>query len=144
MKQTPSPVPLRLPLNPQREEKAIREQRRLFNEAIAAHDARNIGACWLSDVQVSTSDGRPLVGRDEVQHAFEQFFADPSFVTFIRTPTQIMLSEDTRTAAENGEWVGLWRRTDGPSTRRGAYLASWHKQGGRWLLQAELFVPLGE
>ncbi len=136
------PLSIQLPQNPQREEHAIREQRRLFNEAIAAHDARNVGACWLPDVQVCTSDGRPLVGRAEVQQAFEQFFADPKFITFTRTSTQVTLSDDGRTAAEAGEWLGLWRGVDEPNTRRGAYLASWHKQGRNWLLQAELFVPL--
>jgi hypothetical protein len=27
---------------------------------------------------------------------------------------------------------------------RGAYLAAWHKSGRRWLLTAELYVPLEE
>ena len=138
-----TPLPISLPHNPQREAQAIREERRLFNEAIAAHDARHVGECWLPDVQVSTSDGRPLVGREAVQRAFEQFFADPSFITFTRTPTEIKISEDGRTAAEAGEWVGQWHNVEGLRTRRGNYLASWHKQGKRWLLQAELFVPLG-
>jgi ketosteroid isomerase-like protein len=137
------PLPIQLPHSPQREEQAIRQQRHLFNEAIAAHDTRSISSCWLPDVQVSTSDGRPLVGREEVQQAFEQFFADPTFITFTRTPTQVTISDDGRTAAEFGDWIGLWRRLDENNTRRGTYLASWHKQGRYWLLQAELFVPLG-
>jgi uncharacterized protein (TIGR02246 family) len=139
-----NPVSITLPHNPRREEQAIREQRRLFNEAIAAHDAKHIGDCWLPDVQVSTSHGRPLVGHKAVQQAFEQFFADPTFITFTRTPTQITISEDGHTAAENGEWVGRWHGgLEGERARRGVYLASWHREGRRWLLQAELFVPLG-
>jgi uncharacterized protein (TIGR02246 family) len=132
-----------LPHNPQREAQAIREERRLFNEAIAAHDARHISDCWLPDVQVSTSDGRPLVGREAVRRAFEMFFADPTFITFTRTPTEVKVSEDGRTAAEFGEWVGEWRKADHSHIQRGAYLASWRKQNKRWLLHAELFVPLG-
>jgi uncharacterized protein (TIGR02246 family) len=131
------------PRNSQRNEQTIREQRRRFNDAIAAHDARRIGQCWLPDVQVSTSDGRPLVGRAAVQAAFEEFFADPTFVTFTRTTTQVTLSTDGNVAAEAGEWVGQWRKSSGLATRHGVYLASWHRQGQRWLLQAELFVPLG-
>ena len=131
-----------MPRNLQRDEQAIREQRRLFNEAIAAHDAKRVGDCWLADVHVSASDGRPLIGRAAVQKAFEQFFADPTFVTFTRTPMTVTLSEDGSSAAEAGDWIGLWRKADGPTTRRGTYLASWRRQGRSWLLQAELFVPL--
>ena len=135
------PAPIRLPPNPERDTQAIREQRRRFNEAIAAHDARRLDACWLADIHISTSAGQPIVGRVAYQQAFERFFADPSFITFIRTPTQITISDDGRTAAEAGEWVGQWRNA---AQQRGQYLASWHKEGGRWLIQAELYVPLGE
>lgn len=131
-------------INPEREEKAIREQRRLFNEAIAAHDARQVGATWLSDIQVSASDGRAMIGREAVQKAFEGFFADPNFIAFVRTPTQIRLSEDGNTAAEHGNWVGRWHHAGELSTRHGVYLGSWRKQGWRWLIQAELYVPLGD
>ena len=138
------PIPLLFTHNIKRELEAIHEQRQLFNEAIRAHDARTVGACWLPDVQVSTSAGRPLVGREAVQRAFEHFFADLDFITFIRTPTQIVISEDGRTAAENGEWLGHWHAKNGRRIQRGTYLGSWRKRGKRWLLQAELFVPLGE
>jgi uncharacterized protein (TIGR02246 family) len=140
----PDSIPLLLTLNVKRETHAIHEQRRLFNEAIAAHDPRKVGACWLPDVQVSTSAGRPLVGREAVQRAFEQFFADDTFITFTRTPTQVSFSTDGTIAAETGEWVGLWRvKSAGePHAQRGTYLGSWRKRGDVWLLQAELFVPL--
>lgn len=128
--------------NTEREERAIRAQRRLFNDAIAAHDARRISACWLPDVMVMTSASVPLVGRAAVQHAFEGFFADPTFVTFVRTPTQIRVSTDGEHAAESGDWEGSWRGQPLPTIMRGTYLASWRKDGPRWLLQAELYVPL--
>ena len=132
---------LRLPSNPNREAQAIREQRHRFNEAIAAHDAHKLDTCWLADIHISTSAGQPIVGRAAYQQAFAQFFADPAFITFTRTPTQITLSDDGRTAAEAGEWVGRWRNAP---QQRGQYMASWHKEGSRWLIQAELYVPLGE
>ena len=132
---------LRLPSSPNREAQAIREQRRRFNEAIAAHDARKLDACWMADIHISTSAGQPIVGRAAYQQAFAQFFADAAFITFTRTPTQITLSDDGRTAAEAGEWIGRWRNA---TQQRGQYMASWHKEGSRWLIQAELYVPLGE
>lgn len=122
----------------------IRERRRQFNDAIAAHDATSIGAHWLPDIQVSTSSGRPLVGKDEYKHAFERFFADAAFITFTRNTLTVTVSDDGKTAAESGEWVGRWRRPAGEQQQRGAYLASWRLIGGRWLIQAELYVPLGE
>lgn len=122
----------------------IREQRRQFNDAIMTHDAAAIGAHWLPDIQVSTSSGRPLVGKDEYKRAFERFFADASFITFTRTTSTVTVSDDGKTAAEAGEWLGRWRRQNGEQQQRGAYLASWRLIGGRWLIQAELYVPLGE
>ena len=143
-KSTTPGIPLLFTHNVKREIEAIQLQRAQFNEAIAAHDTRNVGACWLPDVQVSTSSGKPLVGRDAVQRAFEHFFADRDFITFVRTPAQIVISEDGRTAAESGEWTGYWRTKTDKHVQRGAYLGSWSKRGERWLLQAELFVPLSE
>lgn len=122
----------------------IREQRRQFNDAITAHDAAAIGAHWLPDIQVSTSSGRPLVGKDEYKRAFERFFADEAFIAFTRNTSTVTVSDDGKTAAESGEWVGRWRRRSGEQQQRGAYLASWRLIGGRWLIQAELYVPLGE
>lgn len=126
---------------PAREEAAIRELRARFNAAIAAHDRQRIGECWAADIHVSTSDGEPLLGRAAVQQAFERFFADPDFVTFLREPERVELSADGRVAAEHGRWTGRWRSTP---AMRGAYLAAWHKSGRRWLLTAELYVPLEE
>jgi ketosteroid isomerase-like protein len=123
-------------------ERAIRTQRRLFNEAIAAHDMRRIDACWLPDIQVSTSSGSALIGRDAVRAAFLQFFNDPEFDAFVRTPEQIQLSDDGATAAERGTWRGLWRGRRAGLNQGGVYMAAWVRDGSRWLIQAELYVPL--
>jgi uncharacterized protein (TIGR02246 family) len=126
--------------DPARDEAAVRELRAQFNAAIAAHDARRIGECWAADVHVSTSDGTPLVGREQVQRAFEHFFADPDFITFVREPERIDVAADGRTAAEHGRWTGHWRSAPRQS---GVYLAAWHKHGRYWKLTSELYVPLG-
>jgi ketosteroid isomerase-like protein len=126
----------------ERDERAIRTQRRLFNDAISAHDAKRISACWLPDIMVMTSASIPLVGRDAVQAIFERFFADPTFITFVRSTTGIRISADGEHAAETGEWEGSWRGNPLPTIMRGTYLGSWRKEDARWLLQAELFVPL--
>ena len=122
-----------------RDEAAIRELRARFNDAIAAHDARRVGECWSRDIHVSTSDGVPLLGPEQVQRAFEAFFADANFITFVRDAERVQISADGRTAAELGRWTGHWRATP---TMHGTYLAAWHKTGRLWKLTSELYVPL--
>lgn len=122
-----------------REEALIRELRAKFNTAIAAHDRKRISDCWAPNIHVSTSDGTPLLGRAAVQQAFEQFFANADFITFVREPARIDLSADGLCAAELGSWTGRWRAAP---PMHGTYLAAWHKSGRRWLLTAELYVPL--
>ena len=129
--------------DPVRDERAIRNQRMQFNEAIAAHDRKRVSAFWLPDIQIMTSAGNALNGRDAVQRAFDAFFADPNFVTFVRNTISVRVSEDGARAAESGEWEGHWRDEDLQSIQRGAYMGSWHRESGRWMLQCELFVPLG-
>lgn len=132
---------VRLRPEPGREVDAIRELRSRFNDAIAAHDAERIGECWAPDLHVGTSAGAPLVGREQVRRAFEQFFADPDFLRFVRTPDRILIGEDGRTAAEQGAWTGHWRSS---RVQSGLYLAAWHKAGRYWKLASELYVPLSE
>ncbi len=129
--------------DPVRDERAIRNQRAQFNEAIAAHDRKRVSVFWLSDIQIMTSAGNALNGRDAVQRACDGFFADPNFVTFVRNSITVRVSEDGTRAAENGEWEGHWRGDGLQSIQRGAYMGSWRREGGRWMLQCELFVPLG-
>jgi ketosteroid isomerase-like protein len=123
--------------------KTIRAQRAQFNDAILAHDPAAITTHWLPDIQVSTSAGRAIIGRDAYQQAFQGFFADTSFIAFVRETKSVLISEDGKTAAESGEWVGRWRAKQGEQRQHGAYLASWRFVAGRWLIQAELYVPLG-
>ncbi|MCX6019487.1 MAG: nuclear transport factor 2 family protein [Chloroflexi bacterium] len=122
-----------------RDEAAIRDLRTRFNAAIAAHDAHKVSECWSNEIHVSTSDGTPLLGPDQVRHAFEAFFADPDFITFMRETERVQISTDGRTAAEFGHWTGRWRTAP---AMHGAYLAAWHKIGRLWKLTSELYVPL--
>jgi hypothetical protein len=45
-------------------------------------------------------------------------------------------------ASESGEWHESWREGGVLTELRGSYLALWRKVEGRWLLDAEVFVPL--
>ena len=41
-------------------------------------------------------------------------------------------------AAERGRWVGTW----GDRSMAGAYLATWRKVTGQWIIENELYVTL--
>jgi ketosteroid isomerase-like protein len=123
---------------------AVRDRRKQFNDAILAHNARALDQFWTPDIQVSTSANRALIGKEAYRVAFERFFAEPDFITFVRETKTVTFSDDGKIAAEQGEWLGRWKAGNGESRQRGMYLASWRKIAGQWLIQAELYVPLGD
>jgi hypothetical protein len=51
--------------------------------------------------------------------------------------------ESWSVASERGEWIGRWTEPDGKLETGGTYQAQWRKIDGRWLIQAELYVPTG-
>ena len=56
-------------------------------------------------------------------------------------PTTVDVFAAWAVASERGEWTGTWTEPDGPLEIGGTYQAQWRKVEGRWLIQAELFVP---
>ena len=77
-----------------------------------------------------------------MEAAFSSRFRDPEFVTYVRTPTTVSISQGGGFAAEQGEWVGTWNRKDGEMSVRGVYLAQWQKRVGAWRIRSEVFVAL--
>lgn len=124
-------------------EKQIRELRTAYNEAIAAHDARRVSACWANDIIVIAGDGARFAGLTEVRARFGEFFRDPDFISFSRNTASVDIAADGRAAAESGDWVGMWNEAAGLRTSKGRYFAVWRKTSGRWQLQTETFVTLG-
>lgn len=120
----------------------IRSARATSNAAIARHDAAAAVAVVREDVQVIASGGTLVPDRLAMRAAFERSFADPNFVTFVRTPQQIEVARDRTTAAEQGQWTGRWKTPCGPRLVTGRYLARWAKSAAGWQIAAELFIPL--
>lgn len=118
---------------------AIRANRELTNRLIAAHDAEGLRAHLTEDMVLVGHDGPVFQGAQAVVAAFAGQFADPGFVTYARTTEAVEVAADGRRAAETGRWVGTW--AGGPEIG-GTYLATWCEQGGRWLLERELYVTL--
>jgi ketosteroid isomerase-like protein len=124
------------------DEQAIRRLRADFNAAIAAHDLGALPKFWRDNIHVTTGAGRQLPGIDALRAAFEAIFADPTFITYTRSPDRVELNASGARAAQSGRWLGQWKKPDGMMEWRGTYLAMWRKENGQWLIQSELYVSL--
>jgi hypothetical protein len=72
----------------------------------------------------------------------DEEFKDPTFVTYRRTPTTIVIAASGKRIAETGHFEGIWRKPDGTMRKTGIYLAMWIPSAGTWRLKSEAFVTL--
>lgn len=117
---------------------AIRARRKLTNKIIAAHDAGRLAPFFDSQVNLISGEGGLLMGAQAVLAAFQAQFADPSFITYVRTTESVTLDAEGARAAETGTWVATWK----DATSSGPYLAVWKKSVGQWVIESETFVTL--
>lgn len=120
-------------------EDAIRARRKLTNKLIAAHDAARLRPFFAPDANLISGEGGLLMGAPAIIGAFEAQFADPSFVTYLRTTQSVMLAADGARAAEAGTWEATWK----DASAAGPYLAAWRKVTGQWVIESETFVTVG-
>ena len=125
----------------QTEEQMIRDQRALSNAAIAAHDLPGIARVWAQDLHVVSSTSAQTAGRAANQQRMARQFESRPDTVYVRTPATIDVYAAWDVASERGEWTGRWTEPDGKVEIGGTYLAQWRKVDGRWVIQAELFVP---
>lgn len=118
---------------------ALRAKRKLTNRLIAAHDAERLRAHMTDDIIVIVGDGGDIQGAEAVVAAFAAQFADPAFITYVRTTQTVEVHENGERAAETGQWVGRWK--DGVEMS-GVYMAAWRASRGQWLLEREMYVTL--
>jgi ketosteroid isomerase-like protein len=123
------------------DDELIRAARVRSNEAIAAHDLAGIASVWMDDVHVVSSTSAQTAGRAQNQLRMAAQFGNRPDTVYIRRSTAIDVYSAWAVAAERGEWTGRWTEPDGALEIGGSYLAQWRKVDGRWLVQAELFVP---
>jgi ketosteroid isomerase-like protein len=123
------------------DEPLIREARARSNQAIAAHDLAGIARVWMKDVHVVSSTSAQAAGSEANQQRMAQQFANRPDTIYVRRPMAIDVYSSWAVASERGEWTGRWTEPDGALEIGGTYLAQWRKVAGRWLIQAELFVP---
>jgi ketosteroid isomerase-like protein len=120
----------------------IRQARAASNQAIARRDVPAIVAFLADQFQVSASNGSFMRGREEMGTAFAARFEEFKDAVYVRTPESVEVNPAGTVAAETGRWTGSWTTPGGPFRTGGRYAASWRKVAGRWLIHAELFVPL--
>lgn len=120
----------------------IRDRRAIYNHAITARNLTAIDPMLAPDyVVLAGVTGTPL-SREALLALFAKDFRDPSFVTYVRTPDQVLADSSGKRVAETGHWRGIWKRADGPMIETGVYQAFWLRQAGGWTLINESFVRL--
>jgi ketosteroid isomerase-like protein len=123
------------------DERLIRDARARSNAAIAAHDLPAIAREWMPDLHVVSSTSSQTAGRDANQQRMAEQFQNRPDTVYVRTPSIVEVNAAWAVASERGEWVGRWTEPDGKLEIGGTYFAQWRKVDGRWLIQAEVFVP---
>src|SRR4051794_35103198 len=87
----------------------IRALRAQSNAAIAAHDFEAMRRFFVDDYTILPGSSGPSFDIEAFRRRIAPSFADPTFVTYIRTPTHILVGGSGRRAAEVGRWLGIWR-----------------------------------
>lgn len=120
----------------------IRALRAQSNAAIAAHDFEAMRRFFVDDYTILPGSSGASFDVEAFRRRIAPSFADPTFVTYIRTPTRILVGGSGRRAAEVGRWVGIWRTAQGEIRLSGIYQAMWVPTAAGWRLKNESFVSL--
>lgn len=121
---------------------AIESLRAEFNEAIARRDLAAMASFLDEDYVITISTGAIERSREASLESFAAHFAEFPDVIYVRTPSEITLSDAYPLAIENGTWVGLRTTKNGPLENGGQYSAGWRYVDGAWKIYSELFVGL--
>jgi len=113
----------------------IRQIRAASNAAIAAHDMAGAVRMMEPEARILGSSGGMADGLAAMQAAFGRSFADPAFVTYVRSTDTVRTFGDV--GAETGHWRGIWR----DRVVSGPYLARWKRADGAWRIVSEMYVP---
>ena len=119
----------------------IKDLRAANNRAIAAHDLAAFLPLFADDAGFVVSNGAS-VSKPQMKELFTKDFADPAFVTYVRTPESVSVSDTGVRAVEHGTWTALKRESRGETRYGGDYMAHWfHSQEG-WQIRGEIYVKL--
>lgn len=118
----------------------IREQRSLFNTAIAQADIDMLDSIMHEEIVLITGTNSDIyLGREAQVNLWKKDFAQAERAVYLRTTHCIRVSPLLPIAMESGAWRGVFN-TDADSFAAGSYAAKWRKQDGAWLLESEVFA----
>ncbi|USI74936.1 DUF4440 domain-containing protein [Sphingomonas morindae] len=122
---------------------AIRLARAAFNRALADADATAIAPLLApAALLVAGTDSAVISGSAAQLRAWRREFAAPDRTLYVRTPARVIVSSVEPIAFEHGHWQGR-ALGDGTVRAEGDYTAKWREAGGRWRIEAELYLTLG-
>lgn len=82
----------------------IKSAREASNQAIAKHDIDGISKFWVNDFVQIRGNSTYLSGKDTIIASWRKLFKDNQNVVYIRTASQIIISNNDTLAWENGTW----------------------------------------
>ena len=130
-----------------RGETVVREAREASNRAVAARDAAGAASFFAAGGRMTGADGTTREGREAIEKAYAERFAQLPDVVYARTPEKVEESRADAAVSERGRWTGRWTGSGGPVELHGDYMAVWRKTTGEngtpvWSVQSELFVAI--
>ena len=123
--------------NKLREAAVIRTSRDSSNAAIARHEIDGFAKFWLPDFIMVRGNSMITFGKENNIRSWSELFKTNPEVSYIRHPSEIIISDNDTLAWEKGNWEAFKSYSKG-----GNYSAMWRKMNNEWKLQAELFVSL--
>jgi ketosteroid isomerase-like protein len=121
------------------DQEAIKMQRQASNAALAAKNAKTFVSFFDKDYIITYGSSAKTLSLEAEAKSVKKMFEDYVDVNYVRSPTDIHLSNALPIAMENGTWVGGQTQD---AIFSGRYTAAWRKTDGIWKIHSELFVTL--
>jgi ketosteroid isomerase-like protein len=118
----------------------IRALRKQSNAAIASLDAQYVVSFMSEEVEVTVAGGPVLRGRVANIEAWETQMRAKGFGGYVRTPEQVTVDLESKSANEVGHWVGRWRMNGRAHEQEGRYSAEWKLGAMGWEIARERFT----
>ena len=115
----------------------IRASRSATNEFMSKQDARGMGRYWLQDFVRISGNGSITIGKDAAVEYWTKIFKSQPTISYVRTPVEIIISDNGLTAWESGTWTGI-----NTKSKSGSYSAQWAKNDNIWKMQSEYYITL--
>ena len=121
----------------QQDDSMIRASRLATNELMSSHDARGMGRYWLYDFVRISGSGSITIGKDSAVAYWTKIFKEQPTIYYVRTPVDIIISDNGLSAWESGTWTGI-----NTKSKSGNYAAQWVKRDNIWKMQSEYYITL--